>query len=698
MASITCKIRFGDEVRRFTTTKDHLTFSAIHKRVKDLFDFGDQKFRLQYTDDEQDLITMSTDEEMTEAVTLASSAAPPILRITVKMNDKTKEEAKDSKKAASTPAAEAAPAATEPTPDLSSLMADISGQLPALFGNFACKTDTTQGAAAAPPDLTSLGKTIGDALPAFVASLPDAVKAQMGNAELDVAATAAANSAATIAAALSGKAPKVSFGFDGSPARGYGDPGVHPGVTCDKTGQCPIVGPRYNLKGHNYDLCEAEFLKLDAAEQAKFVKIDPPFNCGWKPPLGVHPGVTCDKTGQSPIVGPRYNLKGHNYDLCEAEFLKLDAAEQAKFVKIDPPCVPWRPKCWRGGMGGPGGWHGHGGGHGGMGCHGPNPMHGKLGARFVSDVSIFDGTQMAPGTQFTKIWRIKNIGEMAWPPGAKLLFVGGDQMSAELTVPIGDPDKMVMPGEEVDVAVDMVAPAQLGRYLGYWRLTGPHGRRRFGQRVWCHIQVVDPAGAETVHDEKTIADEISTLMAKAAKSCPEDKDDADADVDSAARGAEPGPAESASPAGVQEFVESVVECASNCSSVASSAVSVRKEEVAASLEQPEKEAPAAVDETAAVGGKAPAAELTEEVATQLTDMGFEKKSVALIVEKNAEQEPPERLLESCTRDLVQLSEWDEMLSDLEEMGFADRELNTRLMVKNNGSVKRTVKDLVHDGA
>merc|ERR1719421_1276970 len=49
----------------------------------------------------------------------------------------------------------------------------------------------------------------------------------------------------------------------------------------------------------------------------------------------------------------------------------------------------------------------------------------------------------------------------------------------------------VMPGEEVDVAVEMAAPTELGRYLGYWRLMGPRGRK-FGQRVWAHVQVVDP--------------------------------------------------------------------------------------------------------------------------------------------------------------------------------------------------------------
>merc|ERR1719387_3296460 len=156
------------------------------------------------------------------------------------------------------------------------------------------------------------------------------------------------------------------------------------------------------------------------------------------------------------------------------------------------------------------GGHGHGGhGHGGMGHghgHGDGP---KLAARFVRDVTIFDGTQMAPGTTFTKIWRLKNVGEVPWPPGSRMLFVGGDRMTTEMSVPLSR-ETAVMPGEEVDVAVEMTAPAEHGRYLGYWRLTGPHMRRKFGQRVWCHVQVVDPSasGAEAFDDLPSTLAEI----------------------------------------------------------------------------------------------------------------------------------------------------------------------------------------------
>jgi len=211
----------------------------------------------------------------------------------------------------------------------------------------------------------------------------------------------------------------------------------------------------------------------------------------------VHPGVECDRSGMCPIVGTRFHLRGHNYDLCQAEFDKLPSNEKPLYDAIAPPAANAAP-AWGWGAGGGrwGGWRRCGGGMGGgNGCGmgggmgmGAGP---RLAARFVRDVTIFDGTQMAPSTKFTKIWRLKNVGEVPWPPGSKLLFVGGDQMTSELAVPLSRAGP-VMPNEEVDVAVEMVAPPDLGRYLGYWRLVGPHGRRKFGQRVWCHVQVVDP--------------------------------------------------------------------------------------------------------------------------------------------------------------------------------------------------------------
>merc|ERR1719502_2488737 len=162
---------------------------------------------------------------------------------------------------------------------------------------------------------------------------------------------------------------------------------------------------------------------------------------------------------------------------------------------------------------------------------------------------------MAPGTAFTKIWRIKNVGEVAWPPGTKMLFVGGDQMTSEMAVPLSR-GSAVMPGEEVDVAVEMVAPKEHGRYLGYWRLTGPHMRRKFGQRVWCHVQVVDPSMPSVdAFDEGVIAaieKKKSDLAASEA-----DAEDAEADKDDAAAPA--AAAAAASPSAVTVVPTTVVD-------------------------------------------------------------------------------------------------------------------------------------------
>jgi hypothetical protein len=64
--------------------------------------------------------------------------------------------------------------------------------------------------------------------------------------------------------------------------------------------------------------------------------------------LGTHPGVSCDATGQCPLLGVRYQLRPadtdlalhpYGYDVCGMAYARLSAAEQAKFDQIPPPCM-----------------------------------------------------------------------------------------------------------------------------------------------------------------------------------------------------------------------------------------------------------------------------------------------------------------------------------------------------------------------
>jgi next-to-BRCA1 protein 1 len=98
---------------------------------------------------------------------------------------------------------------------------------------------------------------------------------------------------------------------------------------------------------------------------------------------------------------------------------------------------------------------------------------------------------MAPFNPFTKIWRLRNSGCTIWPSGTQVIWVGGDQFAVQNSVKLGISMYGIAGGEEVDVAVDFLAPAKPGRYASYWRLASPSGKK-FGQRIWVLIQVEEP--------------------------------------------------------------------------------------------------------------------------------------------------------------------------------------------------------------
>ena len=50
--------------------------------------------------------------------------------------------------------------------------------------------------------------------------------------------------------------------------------------------------------------------------------------------------------------------------------------------------------------------------------------------QFVSDLTAPDGATFAPGTAFTKTWRLKNIGTCTWTTAYHLVWVGGDTLGA----------------------------------------------------------------------------------------------------------------------------------------------------------------------------------------------------------------------------------------------------------------------------
>lgn len=113
------------------------------------------------------------------------------------------------------------------------------------------------------------------------------------------------------------------------------------------------------------------------------------------------------------------------------------------------------------------------------------------------DITIPDDTKLAPGTSFSKTWRIKNVGACTWTRLYTVTFFSGNSLSAQYTNYLQEP---VEPGEIVDLTVDMVAPERIGLYQSNWMLSdpdgamfgiGPHGDAPFWVRIEVVLSVTD---------------------------------------------------------------------------------------------------------------------------------------------------------------------------------------------------------------
>jgi len=111
---------------------------------------------------------------------------------------------------------------------------------------------------------------------------------------------------------------------------------------------------------------------------------------------------------------------------------------------------------------------------------------------YISDVTIPDGTVMAPGTSFVKTWAFQNTGSCTWNSGYRLIFFSGNQLGGAAT----NITASVAPSQQVRVSVSLTAPGTEGTYLGYWRLANSQGAG-FGGVVFVKIVVSNSASTGT---------------------------------------------------------------------------------------------------------------------------------------------------------------------------------------------------------
>ena len=139
-----------------------------------------------------------------------------------------------------------------------------------------------------------------------------------------------------------------------------------------------------------------------------------------------------------------------------------------------------------------------------------------LGAVYVRD-TVMDGTVIQPNCVFEQTWVLRNSGDVAWPSGCAVKFVGGDYMGhVDSSHPAGISELVsasestvcyhaLEPGQEYPFTVLLRTPPREGKIISYWRLTTPDGVR-FGHRLWCDVKVQTP---------KTVSDVAASASASA---------------------------------------------------------------------------------------------------------------------------------------------------------------------------------------
>lgn len=436
-----------------------------------------------------------------------------------------------------------------------------------------------------------------------------------------------------------------------------------------------------------------------------------------------HKGVRCDGCGVHPITGLRFKSKvKDDYDLCSVCFAETGSSA-ADYIGIDRPVNyrhPWSLRAC----------DSHARMRSAAQSHmfrgvGVKPNRPKLDSRFIQDVNILDGTLIAPLNRFTKIWRMRNNGNFVWPQGTQLVWIGGDRLSDAISVELEITAAGLAVEQELDVAVDFVAPKLPGRYVSYWRMASPSGQK-FGQRVWVLIQVatstmepvkkpvpenlrnlnlnLPPASSSTAiremnsvnpepmveesHPEPIVSGNSAELVEPVLDRTNSIKDQ---EVffpinDSLYVGLDSIPQPSA-PLDGSQISYPVVDF-SNIAAPTMIPVGIDNTPQPAPPVTGSSISYRAVDKPAAEDVK-DNREVELTLLKELEEMGFKQIDLNKEILRMNEYD-----LEQSVDDLCGVSEWDPILEELEEMGFCNKEVNKKLLKKNGGSIKRVVMDLI----
>jgi hypothetical protein len=103
---------------------------------------------------------------------------------------------------------------------------------------------------------------------------------------------------------------------------------------------------------------------------------------------------------------------------------------------------------------------------------------------YIEDLTIPDGTLVAPGALLDKRWRVKNTGSCNWDERYRLKEIAGPEMGAL-------PEQRLFParsGSEATLRILFTAPDEAGTYRSAWQAYDPEDRP-FGDPFFIQVAV-----------------------------------------------------------------------------------------------------------------------------------------------------------------------------------------------------------------
>lgn len=140
---------------------------------------------------------------------------------------------------------------------------------------------------------------------------------------------------------------------------------------------------------------------------------------------------------------------------------------------------------------------------------------GTEGAHLIGE-SYVDGTVVAPGENFSKIWTLSNVGETTWTDDYQVAFLAapqGETMGAPESRALG---RCVLPGEEIEISIQMTAPESPGRYTVVFQLKNALSQTVLvdGGNFWVSIQAGASFSGNSVIGDSPSSNGVTVTLSK----------------------------------------------------------------------------------------------------------------------------------------------------------------------------------------